>query len=80
MKENTPQDIKDALENLIHVVAKHKGAVVVGYVFCSEPIFITSVSNVKVGQFNETLETVHGLAKGKMAQGLVIRNEVKPVV
>ncbi len=77
MKEQTPEDVKLALENLLHVVAKHEKAVVVGYVFCADPIWITSVSNVKQGEFNHTLETVHGLAKTKQTQGLVIRNEVK---
>ena len=77
VKENTPEDIKQALEYLLHVVSEHKGAVVVGYVFCNEPIFISSVSNVKHGQFNGTLETIHQLAKTKQAQGLVIENRIK---
>jgi len=77
MKENTPESIKLALENLLHEVAKYKNAVVVGYVFCADPIWITSVSNVKQGEFNATLDTIHNLAKTKQTQGLVIRNEVK---
>jgi len=80
VKENTPEDIKQALEYLLHVVSGHNGAVVVGYVFCNEPLFISSVSNVKEGQFNGTLETIHQLAKTKQAQGLVVKNKVRPNV
>ncbi len=79
MKDNTPQEIKDALENLLHVVARHKGAVVVGYVFSNEPLWISSVSNVKIGEFNTTIETIHQLCKSKVAQGLVVKNEIKQV-
>ena len=78
-KENTPEDIKQAIENLLHVVARHKDAVIVGYIFCNEPIYITLMSNVKEGEFNKTLEGIHNLAKSKVAQGLVIKNEIKQV-
>jgi len=79
LKENTPEDIKLALENLLHVVARHKGAVVVGYIFSNEPLWISSVSNVKEGQFNQTLEGIHSLCKAKVAQGLVVKNQIKQV-
>jgi len=79
MKDNTPEDIKLALENLLHTVARYKDAVVVGYVFSADPIWITTVSNVEEGQFTGTLDTIHGLAKTKMAQGLVVKNYVKRV-
>ena len=77
MKDNTPEDVKMAMEHLIHVVSKYPKAVVVGYAFSADPIWIASVSNVKIGQFNDTLETIHNLAKTKQSQGLVIKNEVK---
>jgi len=78
-KEQTPEEVKLALENLLHVVAKYPNAVVVGYVFSADPIWITTVSNVEEGQFTGTLDTIHGLAKTKMAQGLVVKNYVKRV-
>ena len=80
MKENTPEEIKQAVEHLLHTVAKYQGAVVVGYVFCAEPIYITSISNVHEGQFIQTMDTVHQLAKTKIAQGMVVKNRVgRPV-
>lgn len=78
-KENTPEDVKLALENLLHVVSKYENAVVVGYVFSAEPVWITTVSNVKEGQFVGTLESVHSIAKTKIAQGLVCKSYVKQV-
>jgi 7-keto-8-aminopelargonate synthetase-like enzyme len=77
MKDNTPKDITLALENLLHTVVKYEDAVVVGYVFSANPVWITSVSNVKEEQFNGTLEFVHSIAKAKAAQGLVLKNSVK---
>ena len=77
LKEQTPDEVKQAIENLLHVVAKYPTAVVVGYVFAVEPIWITAMGNVKEGQFNSTLESIHSLAKTKQTQGLVVRNIVK---
>ncbi len=79
MKDNTPEDIKLALENLLHTVARYKDAVVVGYVFSNNPLWISSVSNVKEGQFNGTLEGIHSLCKAKVAQGLIIKNKIRQV-
>lgn len=77
MKENTPDDIKAAMEHLIHVVSNTKGACVVGYVFGPEPIFISQFGNVKQETFRGTVEEMLKFTKMKEAQGLVITNKVQ---
>jgi len=79
-KENTPDDIKQAMEHLIHVVSQHKGACVVGYVFNHEPIFISQFGNVKPDTFRGTVQRMLELTKMKEAQGLVITSQVRRLV
>lgn len=79
MKDQTPDDIKLALENLLHTVSKHNGAVVVGYLFCNEPLWITTVSNVQSYEFIETVETIHSIARTKIKQDLVVPQVVRQV-
>lgn len=77
VKENTPEEIRLAMELLIHTATKYK-AVVVGFVFsAADPAFISQFSNVKQGQFHGTLTEIMALAKVKDAQGLVLQNKIE---
>jgi hypothetical protein len=77
IKEQTPEDVKLALENLLHVVSKHKDAVIVGYAFSADPIWIVQVSNGEPGEFNRTLEMIHAISKERISQGMAVTIPVK---
>ena len=80
LKDQTPDEVKQALAFLLHTAKKH-GALVVGFiVHSSEPVWMARVSNVKDEQFNTTITGLVSLTNTKKAQGLVVDERVADVV
>jgi hypothetical protein len=77
MKENTPDELTQALEHLLHVASKHNATVAGFVVRIDEPMFFTRVTNLKDG-FNETIKALCIAADTKIKQGAQVMNLVKP--
>lgn len=79
LKESTPDEVKQAMEHLLHVAKKH-GAHVAGYVWgLDDPPFIARVANVEPKSFDAALKTLMKLSNEQIAKGLVVNNLVKDV-
>ncbi len=82
MKDNTPEDLKQALEAVIHIANTHK-ACLAGFVWSDkEPIFICRFGNVKEedAQFKRLIVELCEVSITKHKLGLVNYDKVLEVV